>query len=131
MASTKFIPKCRVFANLKRRIHSLAEDGMHIIPNSGQNIECHKEARTTIFLGLRGPHGMLLLVSPSVRPPLCLMNHQKTSETNPMAPRDPLDAPFDPLGSLSRSLDLIELLRPPQLPFKSSVDPSMASFGTL
>ena len=141
MASTKFIPKCRVFANLKRRIHSLAEDGMHIIPNWGQNIECHKKATTTLFLGLRGPHGMLLLVSPSVRPPeksgsviysyICLVNHQKTSETNPMAPRDPLDAPFDPLRSLSRSLDLIELLRPPQLPFKSSVDPSMASFETL
>ena len=68
MASTKFIPKCRVFANLKRRIHSLAEDGMHIIPNWGQNIECHKEATTTLFLGPRGPHGIPLLVSPSVRP---------------------------------------------------------------
>ena len=67
MASTKFIPKCRVFANLKRRIHSLAEDGMHIIPNWGQNIECHKEATTTLFLGPRGPHGIPLLVSPSVR----------------------------------------------------------------
>ena len=67
MASTKFIPKCRVFANLKRRIHSLAEDGMHIIPNWGQNIECHKKATTTLFLGPRGPHGIPLLVSPLVR----------------------------------------------------------------
>ena len=63
MASTKFIPKCRVFANLKRRIHSLAEDGMHIIPNWGQNIECHKEGTKTLSLGPRRPHGIPLLLT--------------------------------------------------------------------
>ena len=67
------------------------------------------------FLGPRGP-----LVLPSVGPSvpsvpsvpqeksgsliyrhICLMNHEKTHQTNPMAPWDPLDAlstPLDPLG---------------------------------
>ena len=53
MASTKFIPKCRVFANLKRRIHSLAEDGMHIIPNWGQNIECHLKKQEYLYFLVR------------------------------------------------------------------------------
>ena len=29
------------------------------------------------------------------------MNHQETHQTNPMAPWDSLDVPFDPLGPLS------------------------------
>ena len=58
------------------------------------------------------------------------MNHQKTHQTNPMAQGNPLDAPLtpgtpiDPLRPLNRSLGLNELLRSPQLPFKSSKDPS-------
>ena len=49
---------------------------------------------------------------------ICLMNHQETHQTNPMAPWDPLDAPstpWDPLPPLSPpgtpnwSLGLIEL----------------------
>ena len=56
-----------------------------------------------------------------------------TYQTNPMAPWYPLDAPLtpwdplalsiDPLGSLNRSHWLIELLRSPQLAYKSSEDP--------
>ena len=53
---------------------------------------------------------------------ICLMNYQKTHQTNLMTPRDPLDAPLDPLappidplGPLDRSLGPIELFRSPQL----------------
>ena len=59
-----------------------------------------------LFLGPRGPL-VLPSVGPSVRPSvrpsarkiwitiyrhICLMNHEKTHQTNPMAPWDPLDA---------------------------------------
>ena len=51
---------------------------------------------------------------------ICLMNHQETPQTNPMAQWDPLDVSFNPLGPplappiaplgpLKRSLGLIEL----------------------
>ena len=60
---------------------------------------------------------------------ICLMNHEDTHQTNPMAPWDPLDAlstpwdplapPIDPLRPINRSLGLIALLRSPQLPHKS------------
>ena len=51
---------------------------------------------------------------------ICLMNHQETPQTNPMAQWDPLDVslnplgppappPIAPLGPLKRSLGLIEL----------------------
>ena len=60
--------------------------------------------RIFCFLSPRGP-----LVLPSVGPvpsvpsarKICLMNHEKTHQTNPMAPWDPLDAllaPWGPLG---------------------------------
>ena len=87
------------------------------------------------FLGPRGPL-VLPLVDPRVCPSMlkiwityiyrhiCLMNHQKTHQTNPMAPWNPLDAPLDPLGPLNRSLRLIELLISPQLPYKSSAESS-------
>ena len=42
---------------------------------------------------------------------ICLMNHQNTYQTNPMAQRDPLDVPLHPLGPLNRSIGLIELLQ--------------------
>ena len=81
------------------------------------------------FLGPRGP-----LVLPLVDPPaparamkiwtpiyrhICLMNHQETPQTNPLAIWDPLDVslnplgppapPITPLGPQKRSLGLIEL----------------------
>ena len=50
---------------------------------------------------------------------ICLMNHQETPQTNPLAIWDPLDVslnplgppgpPIAPLGPLKRSLGLIEL----------------------
>ena len=50
---------------------------------------------------------------------ICLMNHQETPQTNPMAQWDPPDVslnplgplapPIAPLGPLKRSLGLIEL----------------------
>ena len=61
-----------------------------------------------VFLGPRGP-----LVLPLVDPPaparamkiwtpiyrhICLMNHQETPQTNPMAQWDPLDVSLNPLG---------------------------------
>ena len=64
----------------------------------------------SLFLGRRGPHGIPLLVRLSVRPQekfesliyrhICLMNHLKTHQTNPMAPWDPLDAPLNPWDAL-------------------------------
>ena len=56
------------------------------------------------FLGPRGP-----LVLPLVNPPalkiltpiyrhICLMNHQETPQTNPLAIWDPLDVSLNPLG---------------------------------
>ena len=81
------------------------------------------------FLGPRGPL-VLPLVNPPVGPAalkiltpiyrhICLMNHQETPQTNPLAIRDPLDVslnplgppgpPIAPLGPLKRSLGLIEL----------------------
>ena len=58
---------------------------------------------------------------------MCLMNDQKTRQT----PWDLLDVPIEPLGPprppwtpKHRSLALIELLRSPQLPYKSSEDSS-------
>ena len=54
------------------------------------------------------------------------MNHQDTQ-----APWDPLDAPLTPWdppplppGTPNRSLGLIELQKSPQLPYKSSENPS-------
>ena len=47
------------------------------------------------------------------------------SSNQPDGPMEsPRDAPLDPLGPLNRSLRLIELLISPQLPYKSSEDPS-------
>ena len=68
-----------------------------------------------VFLGPRGPL-VLPSVGPSVCPVrparkiwityiqryMCLMNHEKTHQTNPKAPWDPLDAlltPWDPLAT--------------------------------
>ena len=69
---------------------------------------------------------------------ICLMNHVKTHQTNPMAPWHPLDAlltpwdplgppgnpPIDPLRPINRSLGLI--LRLPQLPHKSHSPSSLS-----
>ena len=46
------------------------------------------------------------------------------SPRRPHDPWDPLAPLIDPLGSLKGSLDLNKLLRSPQLPHKSSEDPS-------
>ena len=67
------------------------------------------------------------------------MPHESSEDSSnqPDGPNGSLDAPLDPLGPrypppldplpLNRSLGLIELLRSPQLPFKSSEDPSNVS----
>ena len=62
------------------------------------------------------------------------MNHQKTHQTNPLAPWEPPDIPLDPIGPQGRPfnpfraknnlLDPIGPLRSPGLPYKSSGDPS-------
>ena len=77
------------------------------------------------FLGPRGP-----LVEPSIFPPVpsrpvrnnfsrvhiyrhtCLMNHQKSHQTNPMAQRDPIDAPLTPWDPVGLPLDPLGPCRP-------------------
>ena len=93
-------------------------------------VYCPKSIMVTYpFLGPRGPL-VLPLVDPYVRTyalkiltpiyrHICLMNHQETPQTNPLAILDPLDVslnplgppgpPITPLGPLKRSLGLIEL----------------------
>ena len=79
-------------------------------------IAVYSQTLSMSFLGPRGPL-VLPTVGPSrpVRPVpcarkiwitiyrhICLMNHEKTHQTNPMAPWDPLDAlltPWDPLAT--------------------------------
>ena len=90
---------------------------------------CKSLCLETELLGPRGPL-VLPLVDPYVRTyalkiltpiyrHICLMNHQETPQTNPLAIWDPLDVSFNPLGPpgppiaplgpLKRSLGLIEL----------------------
>ena len=90
------------------------------------------------FLGPREP-----LVLPLVDPPvpkknldhlytgiyaLCIIRRLIKPTQWPMGsprrPPNPLALPINPLGRLNRSLGLIEVLRSPQLPYKSSEDPS-------
>ena len=64
------------------------------------------------------------------------MPHESSEDSlnQPNGPGDPLDAPLEPLGApgppidplrhLNRSPGLIELLKSPQLPYKSLEDPS-------
>ena len=82
------------------------------------------EVEGWVFLGPLGP-----LVEPSIsRPPVlsvrdnfsrvhiyrhrCLMNHQKSHQTNPMAQRDPIDAPLTPWDPVGLPLDPLGPCRP-------------------
>ena len=73
------------------------------------------------FLGPRGPLVLPLVECPSVCKKnldhniyrhTCLMNHQKSHPTNPMAQRDPIDAPLTPWDPLGLPLDPLGPCRP-------------------
>ena len=104
---------------------------MLILHQRGEGIEYIRRAYASnfSFLGPRGPL-VLPLVDPRTRARamkiwtpiyrhICLMNHQETPQTNPLAIWDPLDVslnplgppgpPIAPLGPLKRSLGLIDL----------------------
>ena len=53
--------------------------------------------RGPLVLPLVNPYGAMKIWTPIYRH-ICLMNHQETPQTNPMAQWDPLDVSLNPLG---------------------------------
>ena len=93
-------------------------DGYH--PDNALNLfVCHTKLKS--FLGPRGPLVLPLVECPPARAKnldhniyrhTCLMNHQKSHQTNPMAQRDPIDAPLTPWDPVGLPLDPLGPCRP-------------------
>ena len=123
----KTVQKCLYHMEIPRQFWNHRESLQNIqsrqFCNHLDRSEFVRTLHCSFFLGPRGP-----LVEPSNPcPPVpsrnnfswvhiyrhtCLMNHQKSHQTNPMAQRDPIDAPLTPWDPVGLPLDPLGPCRP-------------------